>query len=133
MFFERAALIQPAEVKWLLMVASCYRRAANYQRALAKYKEIHIKFPDNVECESSSSASALSWLLADRWAWWSRAVGLTLRCGPVWEVWSCLSQEVRWSRAFEGGPLCGRMHRARRAQTIYVCAGPDTRRLEAWR
>ena len=51
MFFERAALIQPAEVKWLLMVASCYRRAGNYQRALAKYKEIHIKFPDNVECE----------------------------------------------------------------------------------
>ncbi|KAF0290444.1 Intraflagellar transport protein 88 [Amphibalanus amphitrite] len=50
MFFERAALIQPAEVKWLLMVASCYRRAGNYQRALAKYKEIHMKFPDNVEC-----------------------------------------------------------------------------------
>ncbi|XP_037080592.1 intraflagellar transport protein 88 homolog [Pollicipes pollicipes] len=50
MFFERATLIQPAEVKWHLMIASCFRRAGNYQRALAKYKEIHMKFPDNVEC-----------------------------------------------------------------------------------
>ncbi|XP_029458377.1 intraflagellar transport protein 88 homolog [Rhinatrema bivittatum] len=49
-YFERAALIQPTQVKWQLMVASCYRRSGNYQKALDTYKEIHRKFPDNVEC-----------------------------------------------------------------------------------
>ncbi|XP_018410189.1 PREDICTED: intraflagellar transport protein 88 homolog [Nanorana parkeri] len=49
-YFERAALIQPTQVKWQLMVASCYRRSGNYQKALDKYKDIHRKFPDNVEC-----------------------------------------------------------------------------------
>uniref|UniRef100_H2ZWI9 Intraflagellar transport protein 88 homolog n=2 Tax=Latimeria chalumnae TaxID=7897 RepID=H2ZWI9_LATCH len=49
-YFERAALIQPTQVKWQLMVASCYRRSGNYQKALETYKDIHRKFPDNVEC-----------------------------------------------------------------------------------
>ncbi|KAE8627522.1 hypothetical protein XENTR_v10007034 [Xenopus tropicalis] len=49
-YFERASLIQPTQVKWQLMVASCYRRSGNYQKALDTYKEIHKKFPDNVEC-----------------------------------------------------------------------------------
>ncbi|KAM4700279.1 intraflagellar transport protein 88 homolog isoform 2-T2 [Discoglossus pictus] len=49
-YFERAALIQPTQVKWQLMVASCYRRSGNYQKALDTYKDIHRKFPDNVEC-----------------------------------------------------------------------------------
>ncbi|KAJ8255820.1 hypothetical protein COCON_G00196840 [Conger conger] len=49
-YFERAALIQPTQVKWQLMVASCYRRSGNYQKALETYKNIHQKFPDSVEC-----------------------------------------------------------------------------------
>ncbi|KAJ1113787.1 hypothetical protein NDU88_002029 [Pleurodeles waltl] len=49
-YFERAAIILPTQVKWQLMVASCYRRSGNYQKALDTYKEIHRKFPDNVEC-----------------------------------------------------------------------------------
>ncbi|XP_029458373.1 intraflagellar transport protein 88 homolog [Rhinatrema bivittatum] len=49
-YFERAALIQPTQVKWQLMVASCHRRSGNYQKALETYKEIHRKFPDNIEC-----------------------------------------------------------------------------------
>lgn len=32
------------------MVASCYRRSGNYAAALEKYKSIHVKFPDNIEC-----------------------------------------------------------------------------------
>lgn len=32
------------------MVASCFRRSGNYQKALDTYKEIHRKFPENVEC-----------------------------------------------------------------------------------
>uniref|UniRef100_W5MY78 Intraflagellar transport protein 88 homolog n=1 Tax=Lepisosteus oculatus TaxID=7918 RepID=W5MY78_LEPOC len=50
MYFERAALIQPTHVKWQLMAASCYRRSGNYQKALYTYKDIHRKFPENVEC-----------------------------------------------------------------------------------
>nr|XP_029132841.1 intraflagellar transport protein 88 homolog isoform X2 [Labrus bergylta] len=49
-YFERATLIQPTQVKWQLMVASCYRRSGNYQKALETYKDIHCKFPENVEC-----------------------------------------------------------------------------------
>ncbi|KAJ3218670.1 Intraflagellar transport protein 88 [Clydaea vesicula] len=49
-FFERAALIQPSESKWQLMIASCFRRNGNYQKAFENYKKIHEKFPDNVEC-----------------------------------------------------------------------------------
>ncbi|XP_029967937.1 intraflagellar transport protein 88 homolog [Salarias fasciatus] len=49
-YFERATLIQPSQVKWQLVVASCYRRSGNYQKALETYKDIHRKFPENVEC-----------------------------------------------------------------------------------
>uniref|UniRef100_A0A8C0WJX6 Intraflagellar transport protein 88 homolog n=1 Tax=Castor canadensis TaxID=51338 RepID=A0A8C0WJX6_CASCN len=49
-YFERASLIQPTRVKWQLMVASCFRRSGNYQKALDTYKDIHRKFPENVEC-----------------------------------------------------------------------------------
>ena len=77
-YFERAAVVQPQNVKWRLMVASCHRRsgmlvssprhptcslrhAGNYQKAFETYKEINHKFPDNVDCKknvaSSTSAS----------------------------------------------------------------------------
>jgi len=34
LYFERASQIQPGEVKWKLMVASCYRRMSKYNMAL---------------------------------------------------------------------------------------------------
>ncbi|XP_023554933.1 intraflagellar transport protein 88 homolog [Octodon degus] len=49
-YFERASLIQPTQVKWKLMVASCFKRSGNYQKALDTYKDIHRKFPENVDC-----------------------------------------------------------------------------------
>ena len=49
-FFERATQIQPGEVRWRLMVASCHRRIGNYQLALQMYKDIHEQFPENTEC-----------------------------------------------------------------------------------
>ncbi|KAK3876729.1 hypothetical protein Pcinc_018509 [Petrolisthes cinctipes] len=49
-YFERAALMQPDEVKWHLMVAACHRRSGNYQQALLTYKQINRRFPENVEC-----------------------------------------------------------------------------------
>jgi len=49
-YFERAVQVQPQEVKWHLMLATCYRKAGNYGRAMQTYKEIHQKFPDNLDC-----------------------------------------------------------------------------------
>jgi len=49
-FFERASQIQPTEVKWKLMVTSCFRRMGSYQRALELYEEIHNDYPENLEC-----------------------------------------------------------------------------------
>ena len=49
-YFDLASKVQPQEVKWALMVASCYRRVGAYPQALAKYKEIHNAHPENVEC-----------------------------------------------------------------------------------
>ncbi|KAL7647318.1 UNVERIFIED_CONTAM: hypothetical protein RMT77_000913 [Armadillidium vulgare] len=49
-YFERAALMQPDEPKWQLMVAACHRRSGNYQKALQTYKMINRRFPENIEC-----------------------------------------------------------------------------------
>merc|ERR1719313_1716054 len=49
-YFERAAQIQPQEVKWKLMVASCHRRSGDYALAFEIYRAIHADFPDNIEC-----------------------------------------------------------------------------------
>ena len=49
-YFERAAEIQPKEVKWRLMVTSCYRRLGSYQKALELYESIHKEYPQNLEC-----------------------------------------------------------------------------------
>lgn len=49
-FFSRAAQIEPGEVKWRLMVASCYRRMGAYPAALKLYEEIHKSHPNDIEC-----------------------------------------------------------------------------------
>ena len=49
-YFERASQIQPNEVKWRLMVTSCYRRMGNYAKALLLYENIHEEYPENSEC-----------------------------------------------------------------------------------
>eukprot|EP01083_Nonionella_stella_P110192 322283_1 len=49
-FFERAAEIEPRQVKWKLMVASCYRRMREFGQAVGIYKQIHRQDPDNIEC-----------------------------------------------------------------------------------
>ncbi|KAE9353761.1 Intraflagellar transport protein 88 [Phytophthora rubi] len=49
-FFERASQIQPNEVKWRLMVTSCYRRMGAYQKAVVLYEQIHQDYPENLEC-----------------------------------------------------------------------------------
>jgi intraflagellar transport protein 88 len=48
-YFERAALVQPGEAKWQLMVTSCYRRLGDYNKAFELYQVIHEKHPENAE------------------------------------------------------------------------------------
>ncbi|VDK75697.1 unnamed protein product, partial [Anisakis simplex] len=33
-----------------MMMASCQRRSGNYQKALDLYRQIHRRFPENIEC-----------------------------------------------------------------------------------
>ena len=49
-YFERAFQIQPKEVKWQLMIASCYRRMNLFNEALKVYEDIHSEYPDNIDC-----------------------------------------------------------------------------------
>jgi intraflagellar transport protein 88 len=49
-FYEGAIVIQPNEPKWKMMLANCYRKSANFQKAFTIYKKIHNQFPENVEC-----------------------------------------------------------------------------------
>ena len=49
-YFQKAAQIQPKEVKWKLMVASCHRRVGALQQALRTYQDVERKHPDNIEC-----------------------------------------------------------------------------------
>ena len=50
LFFERAAQIQTKEVKWELMIASCYRRMNLFNEALKLYEDIIEKHGDNIDC-----------------------------------------------------------------------------------
>lgn len=43
-------VLQCGQIKWQLMVASCHRRTGAYSEALAKYKSIISKHPENIEC-----------------------------------------------------------------------------------
>ncbi|VDK87057.1 unnamed protein product [Litomosoides sigmodontis] len=49
-YFEKASIIEPNEIKWQLMMASCLRRSGNYQKAFELYQQIHGRFPENIEC-----------------------------------------------------------------------------------
>ncbi|CAH1102173.1 unnamed protein product [Psylliodes chrysocephalus] len=49
-YFEKAAIMQPNEPKWNMMVAGCHRRSGNMHKALTLYQEIHRQFPENSEC-----------------------------------------------------------------------------------
>jgi len=49
-FFERAAQIQTKEVKWELMIASCYRRMNLFNEALKIYLDIEANHGDNIDC-----------------------------------------------------------------------------------
>lgn len=48
-FFERSSQIEPNEVKWQLMIASCHRRRGELLLAKRLYEQIHRKYPSNIE------------------------------------------------------------------------------------
>lgn len=41
-YFMQAALLQPSEPKWMLMVASCHRRAQKYEQAMNVYEQVSV-------------------------------------------------------------------------------------------
>jgi intraflagellar transport protein 88 len=47
---KKSDFSRPGEIKWHLMVASCYRRSGDYAAALDKYKWVHQHFPDDTDC-----------------------------------------------------------------------------------
>ncbi|KAL7447522.1 hypothetical protein ACHAXM_010800 [Skeletonema potamos] len=49
-FFQQAALIQPNEVTWGLMIASALRCIDEYD-SLREYEKLLLRFPDNTECK----------------------------------------------------------------------------------
>jgi len=49
-YFEKAVLIQPAEIRWHLSVVLCMNRAGSYSKSYDRLKRVNIKFPDSVEC-----------------------------------------------------------------------------------
>jgi len=49
-YFELLAQLQPSEVKWELMAASCVRRGGDVGKAYERYKEVNARHKDNVEC-----------------------------------------------------------------------------------
>lgn len=48
-YFARASIIEPHQVKWHLMNASCLRKIGNFHQALDKYRQTHEKFPESKE------------------------------------------------------------------------------------
>lgn len=43
-------MIAPNEPKWQLLLASCYKKIGNHQKAVEVYKNLHKENPDNIEC-----------------------------------------------------------------------------------
>ena len=43
-YFERAAQVQPSEIKWPLMVTSCYRRLGDFYKALELYQKVCLSY-----------------------------------------------------------------------------------------
>lgn len=59
-FFERAVQIQPYDVRWKLLVASCYRRMGAENKALDLYEKIHEENPENIDCKLYHRSSVSS-------------------------------------------------------------------------
>ncbi|CAH2091868.1 unnamed protein product [Euphydryas editha] len=49
-YCRRAARLQPARPEWGLLMGSCLRASGRYQEALALYKKLNARFPDNIQC-----------------------------------------------------------------------------------
>ncbi|GET89763.1 intraflagellar transport protein IFT88, putative [Leishmania tarentolae] len=121
-FFERASHIQPQEVKWQLMVASCYRRRGDYVQAKRLYEQVHRKYPDNVEClnylvqlckDAGLNEEANAWLKAMKKAEWQNTHSSSSSVGGE-------SGDDDGESSLEGGNNNG--HRRRRTSSM---AAPD--------
>ena len=58
-FFERASDIQPDEVKWKLMVTSCYRRMGNFQMLQNQMKQVEQKIKEKERIDAQLAVKDL--------------------------------------------------------------------------
>ena len=49
-YFERASRVQPFEPSWQVQVVQCWRSMGQYQTALEQCRDIHKRFPRDLEC-----------------------------------------------------------------------------------
>ncbi|XP_073963690.1 intraflagellar transport protein 88-like protein nompB [Choristoneura fumiferana] len=49
-YYRRAARLQPNNPQWGLLMGGCLRASGRYQEALALFKKMNARFPDNVQC-----------------------------------------------------------------------------------
>jgi intraflagellar transport protein 88 len=56
-FFKLASEIQPHEVKWSLMIGSCYRKIDRIEDAFEVYEGVRQDHPENMECKRRYSAN----------------------------------------------------------------------------
>ncbi|GBP43428.1 Intraflagellar transport protein 88 homolog [Eumeta japonica] len=49
-YYRRAAAVQPTNPQWGLLMGGCLRAGGRYQDALALYKKMNERFPDNTQC-----------------------------------------------------------------------------------
>jgi len=48
-FYKHCNALQPTDPKWLLSIASCYRKMGNATITMEAYQKVFKQFPDNLE------------------------------------------------------------------------------------
>jgi intraflagellar transport protein 88 len=79
-FFRQASDIDPKEVKWKLMIGSCYRKIGRLDDALDVYEEVRNDHPRDIECKfrlfSTNFSLIVLYILRDITHYQSTCIGL---------------------------------------------------------
>lgn len=91
----------------------------NYQKALETYKDIHRKFPENVECNSFYFQHRIILILLIIINWWEMWRKYKPVCVQVWDSWWDCAQTWGWRRSRTTPPSWRRWRRWRRSESRY--------------
>ena len=53
--YQRASALRPDDAQWPLAIATCTQRIGNYHKAYQLLKNIHSRYPNNIECNHFAS------------------------------------------------------------------------------